>query len=488
MRLLVAAFLLVAEFTMAAEIVLIYPRREAGQDTFRYSTSLDSTFVLGRVDGAGRGDTFLCNGISVNLTPDGAFLAFLPLQKAPETSSWNFALIQGGTDTSKLEFPYGWMDVRAASDWESFETPLLHAIAVPNAHTRTDIGGSYHLFPFEGTELKILGSSDDWALFEICPGFTGVVEKRFLKQEFSTLGNASHQTRIQNGTASTRDLNVNLSFGIDRLPLWEANMPSPESFCVTLHNTVAYIDRIHFLGKSREFIDDVTWTQNPASVELQISTSTNGWRGFSLTATDSTLNLELIRSQNAKPGLRGKRIVIDPGHGGGADGAIGPRGTKEKDVVLLWSSILGKELNSQGASVAFTRTGDISLGLYERIAVAREFECDAFLSLHANALPDGENPAFRRGCGTYYYHSMSRPLAEFIQDGILERTGLNDDGIFDANFAVVRPTDFPAVLIESAYLIHPDEELLLLDEKFLKQVSAGIRHGLEEFFSEAYAR
>lgn len=488
MRLFFAAFLLVAEFAMAVEVVLVYPRLELGQDTFRYSPSLDSTFVLGRVDGASPGDAFLCNGNPVSLTPDGAFLAFLPLQKAPETSSWNFALIQGGTDTLMLEFPYGWAEARAVSDWELFDAPLSYTIADRNAHTRTTVGGSYHLFPFAGTELKILGTSGDWALFEIRPGFHGVVEKRFLKQESTTQENTSGQTRLQNGTAVTEDLNVKLSFGISRLPLWEVSMPSPQAYCVTLHNTVACIDRFHFLGRSREFIEDVSWTQGPASVELRISTSTRVWRGISITATDTTLSLELMRSRNTNPGLSGKRIMIDPGHGGSADGAIGPRGNKEKDVVLQWSRILGDELSRRGAHVAYTRISDIDLGLYERIAVAREFECDAFLSLHANALPDGENPALRRGCGTYYYQSMSRPLAEFIQDGILEQTGLNDDGIFDANFAVIRPTDFPAVLIESAYLIHPEEELLLLDEKFLKRISAGIMHGLEEFFSEADAR
>ena len=59
---------------------------------------------------------------------------------------------------------------------------------------------------------------------------------------------------------------------------------------------------------------------------------------------------------------------------------------------------------------------------------------------------------------------------------------MNDDGLYDANFAVARPTEFPAVLIEAAYMMHPDEERLLIDDEFLRILSRGIVKGLQEYF------
>ena len=102
--------------------------------------------------------------------------------------------------------------------------------------------------------------------------------------------------------------------------------------------------------------------------------------------------------------------------------------------------------------------------------------------LHANALPDGRNPWLKHGSGTYYYQAESRPLAERIQREILTFGGLRDDGVYDANLAVVRPTEFPAVLIESAYLIHPDEEQLLLSDDFLRRLSRAVVRGLAAYF------
>jgi N-acetylmuramoyl-L-alanine amidase len=180
--------------------------------------------------------------------------------------------------------------------------------------------------------------------------------------------------------------------------------------------------------------------------------------------------------------LRGKTIAIDAGHGGSADGAVGPLGTLEKDVTLRWANLLAAELKRKGALPILTRTADVDISLPERVAIARERHADFFVSLHANALPDGEDPFQKHGTGTYYYQSLSQRAASMLHGQMLNASGLANDGLYDANFAVVRPTSFPAVLLEAAYIMYPPEEELLRSDRYLRKLSQGVVRGLSEYF------
>lgn len=482
-------FFLASASAIAAEIRLIYPRLEAGQDTFRYAADLDSSFVLGQMVGISPQDRAFCNGFPLSLSPDGAFLSYLPLGSRPETSVWSFALIIGGTDTFRLDFPYGRAPEPVETVWSPVSPPVWYEVTDVNAHSRTAVGGSYHLFPARGTPLKVVAVSDMWAEFDLGVGLTGIIERRFLHTWKPAHVTQPDEIRIGNGRVESSDSSVSVTFDVDRRPLCEASTEvDGDEFELTIFDAYAAIDRIRYLDHAREFVDDIRWSQHARGVTLTIQTGENIWHGYRVVTSDKTVSFMLAKPNSEKPGLRGKRIVLDPGHGGTADGAIGPRGAKEKDVVLNWAKVLETTLRSAGAEVVLTRDKDVSLSLPERVEQARNFDCDVFLSLHANALPDGENPFLRHGCGTYYYQTMSRPLAEIIQNSILDETDLADDGIFDANFAVVRPTDFPAILIEAAYLMHPDEELLFIDEAFLKRLSRGVSKGLQDYFSKARTR
>jgi N-acetylmuramoyl-L-alanine amidase len=144
--------------------------------------------------------------------------------------------------------------------------------------------------------------------------------------------------------------------------------------------------------------------------------------------------------------------------------------------------LLESELKQSGANVVLTRRGDDDLGLYERIDLARQAQADLLLSLHANALPDGENPLTRNGTATYYYQSDSRAAAEAIHRRLLKATALRDDGLWYGNLALARPTEFPAVLVEVAYLIYPPEERLLRSDDFLRKLAKGLARGIREYF------
>ncbi len=485
-RLLIA--LVVATFVSAAEIKLVYPRLEAGQDTFRYRSSLDSTFVLGEVTEFQPGMVLTCDGISVNPSNDGTFLAFLPIPWQSETLAWNFSLTNRGAETSSLRFPFAAAHEPVPIVWTALPDPVVFRVKDPAAHTRTTVGGSYHLFPDSGTALLVTKTSPNWLEFNVGRGISGVIERRFV-DSVGVDSSFAMPLRIGNGLVVSLDETTRIEFSANRTSLIECSTePEGDELALTVYDAVCAIDRIRYVEAARDVVNDVTWSQKPWGVEFLIKLNSPITRGFKRFSSDSTVGVELYFSSNESSGLRGKRIVLDPGHGGSADGSIGPRGNKEKDIALHWSEILERELRSRGAEVVRTRTDDVSLGLHDRVVDARAENPDVFLSLHGNALPDGENPFERYGCGTYYYQSLSRPLAESIQNAILEKTGLHDDGVFDANFAVVRPTDFPAVLIEAAYIMHPNEEAKLIDEKFLLELSRGVANGLLDYFSKAPAR
>lgn len=195
------------------------------------------------------------------------------------------------------------------------------------------------------------------------------------------------------------------------------------------------------------------------------------------------------------PDLKGYTIVLDPGHGtaqawGDSDpGAIGPSGVKERDVVLAVAREAARLLGERGATVILTRTeGATPLGLYERADLANRSGAHVFVSIHANSSP---SPSLG-GTSTYYYvpshltgqQEKRRSLAFSLQRALVARLGLEDKGVRQANFAVLRSTNMPSALVELAFISNPREEQLLADPAFQRQAALAITEGLLDFFSQ----
>ncbi|WP_082306988.1 N-acetylmuramoyl-L-alanine amidase [Bacillus sp. FJAT-27245] len=184
-------------------------------------------------------------------------------------------------------------------------------------------------------------------------------------------------------------------------------------------------------------------------------------------------------------GLFGKKILIDPGHGGKDPGAIGPTGLREKDVVLSTGLLLKKELESQGAIVFMTRSTDVFLELSQRTAIANASDYDAFISLHANA-NTSQTP---RGTETYYNTTVnfngvkSAKMADSIQKNLVSTIGTPSRGVKEQEFYVNRMNELPSILIELAFISNKTEETLMRSDTFRRNSAIGIRKGLEEYFS-----
>ena len=139
-------------------------------------------------------------------------------------------------------------------------------------------------------------------------------------------------------------------------------------------------------------------------------------------------------------------------------------------------------LEEQGAIVFMTRVDDRFVGLYERVDFAREKNADILLSIHNNALPDGQNPYITHGTTTYYYHPQAKKFADIMQNSLLQYTKFNNLGIKSGSFVLTRPSMPISLLVEVGFMINPFEYEKLIDENFQKQCALGLKEGLENYF------
>jgi N-acetylmuramoyl-L-alanine amidase len=165
------------------------------------------------------------------------------------------------------------------------------------------------------------------------------------------------------------------------------------------------------------------------------------------------------------------------------DGAVGPLGTFEVNINLDLSKKLKVKLEELGAVVKLTRAGDENVELADRPKLARDLGGDLFLSLHNNAIGDGEDPFGKpRGFSVYHYHRHSLPLAAAIHRSFLRDIPLPDEGLRYGDYLVARMTWMPAALIEHAYMIIPRQEELLNTPAFQERLAAATAAGVLDFF------
>lgn len=208
--------------------------------------------------------------------------------------------------------------------------------------------------------------------------------------------------------------------------------------------------------------------------------------------TNSGYRIELTDS-----GLSGKRIAIDPGHGGHDPGAVGHYlRLQEKDVTLAVALELNKLLSDAGAEVFMTRSTDtlvntnvkpgqhIRPDLWMRRDIVNEWSPDFFVSIHNNSWSD----RVAGGIETYYNRTslnsfQSRTAASLIQQRLVAEFQRRDRGIkYKQSSDAVLQVDFPAVLCEVLFISNRAEEAMLADSGFAKRAAQAIFDGINVYF------
>ena len=261
------------------------------------------------------------------------------------------------------------------------------------------------------------------------------------------------------------------------------------SLRLTLYGTSFSPDIIPILANDT-LVRQIVWEQvatDRATIELRLAQPAFGYRML-WDAARGAMVLRVRRPprvDRVRP-LAGLTIVVDAGHPPG--GATGPTGLLEPVAVLPVAERVRALLEARGAHVVMTRTTADPVALADRPAIARRADADAFVSIHLNAFPDGVNPFANSGTSTLFYNQSSEPLARLVQRALTARLGLRDLGVHYQNLAVARPTWYPAVLCEGAFLMFPEQENAMRDPGYRERYAAGIVEGLERFFVEVGAR
>jgi len=224
-------------------------------------------------------------------------------------------------------------------------------------------------------------------------------------------------------------------------------------------------------------------------------------------------------------------IALDPGHGGEDPGAIGPGGTREKDVVLRIGHLLRERINAMTINgnpmrAFMTRDADFFVPLHVRVDKARRVQADLFVSIHADAfmtptargasvfalsqngasstaarwMADRENKADLIGGVNIKSQDVhvTRALLDMsttaqIKDSLklaselLGQIGgvgrLHKGQVEQAGFAVLKAPDIPSVLVETAFISNPDEEQKLRSADYQEQLAEALVRGIERYFS-----
>ncbi|MBE9179462.1 DUF3747 domain-containing protein [Oculatella sp. LEGE 06141] len=168
-------------------------------------------------------------------------------------------------------------------------------------------------------------------------------------------------------------------------------------------------------------------------------------------------------------------VVIDPGHGGRDPGAVGIGGLREKDITTSISLQVASILERQGIQAVLTRRDDRELDLAPRVQIAERANADLFVSIHANALSMSRPDV--NGVETFY-HQSGRDLAQSIQSSIIQSTGMQNRGVKQAQFYVIRNTSMPSVLVEVGFVTGRDDAAKLRDPAFQTKMAEAIARGI----------
>ena len=182
--------------------------------------------------------------------------------------------------------------------------------------------------------------------------------------------------------------------------------------------------------------------------------------------------------------LTGLTIMLDPGHGGTENGAIGPLGTSypEKTINLNTALKLRDELWSLGADVLMTRTTDVTVPLTDRLDASRRAKPDMFLSIHANSMEVNVDISKITGFSVHYKETLAKPLSEVLLAGAAE-TGRVNKGVRWDNFYVVRGTWTPSMLIENCFVPNPSDFELITSEAEQIRLAKSLADGIVHYFS-----
>jgi N-acetylmuramoyl-L-alanine amidase len=504
----------VPEVRGPVRINVVYPKPE------QLLTVRDSNFIFGSV---GTGDAALrINGMPVPVWPNGAFMGWLAV---PPDGAPHYELLAGNaTEMAALVLPVKIPPVADTMHREQLGD-TLNPVPPPPPDTLVTIPGSVYVAL--GNPTSVVNDTDRVTIAMPEPRESGQVYKWFLfpgtrvkVTGVRKLGNLEFVRIALDSTQEAWVLRSELardsSAALPGMFVGDSIAPSRQVGAVRIEPTAEWIDIVvpvagppppYLVEEADRAISLLVYGVSGAPVISMMPEPTDTYvNGVSSTPELSrvryTVNLNGApygylalwqkgtltfrvrrppRIADTTSPLRGLTITVDPGHP--PAGAIGPTELYEGEAVLAVGLRLRELLAERGANVVMTRTTMDPVELYSRALIGRRANAHAFVSIHLDADPDGQNPFLDNGTWTLYFWPHSSPLARAAQSGLVNEMGLRDKGTAAKNLAVVRGTWMPSILTEGAFIIMPDQEAALRTPTYQDAYARGILKGLESYFA-----
>jgi len=247
-------------------------------------------------------------------------------------------------------------------------------------------------------------------------------------------------------------------------------LPDSDGLTVSMSPIEAGLNHQRYQGSA------LRWTFKSQREGLSLSLPLNWapFKGVESHWKEKGLELSLLKLPADK---KTWRILLDPGHGGQEDGTRALNNTLEKAWTLELAKRVKLLLQEAGVEqVFFTRDEDVTLSLLERQHKADDCHADLCVSLHANALPDGEDPTVRKGVSVHTYTPWSHAVGDALLKSLA--TVQANDGRYFSNYAMTRLPRCVSVLVEYGYFIHPEDYVGLLDEEHLWRLAHATVDGI----------
>jgi len=208
----------------------------------------------------------------------------------------------------------------------------------------------------------------------------------------------------------------------------------------------------------------------------------------SLKPEKSLAKSESLSARSAVPlKIKNPVIFIDPGHGGEDYGTntLEKPTAYEKNLTLSTAKLVRTYLKKRGYNVVMTREGDETVSLKDRASLANKGRASLFVSIHYNSAPNKSAD----GLEIYYYQSdkdrirslESKMLAEDLLRRCCSNVNAKVRGVKHGNFAVIRDTNMPAVLIEGGFLTNIKEQEKIRTAQYQRSLSQAIAASIDQY-------
>lgn len=466
------------------EIKVVYPPAN------HTIASRDSNFIFGNVGNGEAGLTI--NGILTPVWPNGAFMAWLP--NPPDSAPRYDIVATTGVDSAKLTHPIKLRppppppDSAARPDtitpmspprWASLIGPAVYPSDSDRVVTGYALtGGIQRWFLLPGTRVQVTGTKGADTYLRLDSLQTIRVESKDVQIDSTAV--AVVPLRASPFTVRNAAEWTDIVIPVNGPPPFLVEQTS-DTVTLTLYGTRGPRRQAVARGARSSYVASVTAVNAAPQMKYKLALRGPVY-GYQPIWENGRFTLRVRKPpvvDSVSP-LMGLTITIDPGHP--PVGATGPTGFWEPEATLPIGFKAQELLQAKGVNVVMTRTSPDPVDLNLRPAISRRSNSHAFVSIHLNAVPDGVNPFRAQGTATYHYHPHSAPLAETIQRASVDQLSLPDNGVKRENFAVVRGTWMPSVLMEGAFIILPDQEAALRTPEYQARYAQAIVDGLEAYF------